>query len=75
MYPAEGGRPLGAVATEVRVEALVGIHAQELSYDLDGQKTSESQSSGVGPRWGKGRENRASSQSSMRQKIATMKVL
>src|SRR5919202_5177684 len=38
-------------------------------------KTSESLSSGVGPRWRKDREKRASSQSSMRQKTATMKVL
>ena len=37
VYPPEGGEALSIVVAEVGVEALVGIHAQELSYDLDGQ--------------------------------------
>ena len=46
----EGREPLAVVAAEEEVDALVGVHPEELANDLDGVRTSESESLGAGPR-------------------------
>jgi hypothetical protein len=37
MHFAEGGEPLRVVRAEEEVDVLVGVYAEELSYDLDGE--------------------------------------
>ena len=89
MHFAEGGEPLAVMTPEVTKDPVVGVDAEELPDDLDGEdfcvrkfgqwttrpegSTSESQSVGVGPR--PRRRPRSLMRSSMRQKTLTMKVL
>jgi hypothetical protein len=37
VYLAEGGEPIGVVAAKEEADVLVGVEAQELAYDLDGE--------------------------------------
>ena len=36
-YFAQGGEPLAVMTPEVAKDCFVGVHAEELSYDLDGE--------------------------------------
>jgi hypothetical protein len=47
MHLPEGGKPFALVPSEVAVECLVGVYAEELSYDLYGEDLR------VGELWGR----------------------
>ena len=72
VHSAQSREPLAVVTSKVGVKVLLGVYPQELAHHLM-VKTSESQSSGVGPHWRGG--FCPWTQSSVRQKTATMKVL
>ncbi|HLL57721.1 MAG TPA: hypothetical protein VK359_07340 [Rubrobacteraceae bacterium] len=71
MHCAQDGEPFTVMFPEVTEDRLVGVEAEELSDDLDGENL-RVESLGAGPRW---RTRRPLSRSSMRQKTEMMKVL
>ncbi len=71
MYLAEGGEPSAVVTAKEEVDVFVGIEAEELPDELDGEDLRVGEL-GAGPRL---LIRRPLSRSSMRQKRATMKVL
>ncbi len=71
----EGREPLWVVSPEVLEDALLGVHIPRNSPMISMVRTSESESLVcLGPRLRRG-SRRSWSQSSTRQKVATMKVL